>query len=173
MHPLTNLAKRAVESYIQKGEIISPPQGFPEEFLKRKAGVFVTIEKEEKLRGCIGTYLPTQSNIVKEVIKNAIAAATRDPRFLPIQKEELKSLSYTVSILHPPEKVNTIEELNPKRYGIIIKSLTNPLKSALLLPEIKGIEAPWQQVLVTAQKGGINLKEEKIAIYKFLTEKYQ
>ena len=98
MNPLILLAKQAIENYIKKGEIISIPQDLPKEFLSRKAGTFVTIEKNEELRGCIGTYLPTRINIAEEIIRNAIAAATEDYRFEPIQKKELSSLIYTVYI---------------------------------------------------------------------------
>jgi uncharacterized protein (TIGR00296 family) len=102
MHPLVLLAKRSVETFIKEGKIIESPEDLPKEFLERKAGVFVTIEKNGELRGCIGTYLPIRENITKEVIHNAIAAATEDWRFGPVQKEELPYLSYTVYILSEP-----------------------------------------------------------------------
>jgi AMMECR1 domain-containing protein len=60
MHPLVSLAKSAVENYILEKKIISPPEDLPKEFLEKRAGTFVTIEKNGELRGCIGTYLPTE-----------------------------------------------------------------------------------------------------------------
>ena len=116
------LAKEAVENYIEKEEIIPSPQNLPEEILKKKAGVFVTVEKEGELRGCIGTYLPTRINIAEETIHNAVAAASEDYRFGQIKKEELPLLSYTVSILSYPEEVNGLKELDPKKFGIIVKT---------------------------------------------------
>lgn len=176
MHPLVELAKRAVETYIKEGKITSPPSDFPHEFLKERSGVFVTIEKNRKLRGCIGTYLPTQENIAKEVIQNAISAATRDPRFPPVVKEELPNLSYIVYILYPPELVNDISKLDPKKYGVIIKTVPKEggvQKSALLLPDLEGVETVEDQLSITCQKGGIDPATEEIVVYRFKVDKYQ
>ena len=173
MHPLVELAKSAVENYIKKEKTISPPNNFPNEFLTKKSGTFVTIKKEKNLRGCIGTYLPTQENIAKEVIKNAIAAATEDYRFGPVQKNELPFLSYTAYILDKPELIKNIKELNPGKYGIIVKSASFPSKSALLLPNLEGINTTEKQIYITCQKGGIDLNKEKIIIYRFEVKKYQ
>lgn len=173
MHPLVKLAKKAVENYIRKGEIISLPSDLPKEFLEKKAGTFVTIKKEGKLRGCIGTFLPTQENIAKEVIRNAIASATKDDRFLPICEKELPYLSYTVYILSLPELIKDLRELDPKKYGILIKTINYPQKSALLLPGLEGIDTPEKQIFIACQKGGINPKRDKILIYRFSTQKYQ
>ncbi len=173
MHPLVKLAKKAVENYIRKGEIISLPSDLPKEFLEKKAGTFVTIKKEGKLRGCIGTFLPTQENIAKEVIRNAIASATKDDRFLPISEKELPYLSYTVYILSLPELIKDLRKLDPKKYGILIKTINYPQKSALLLPGLEGIDTPEKQIFIACQKGGINPKRDKILIYRFSTQKYQ
>ena len=184
MNPYVLLAKQAVENYIKEGKIISVPGDLPEEFLKRKMGTFVTIMKDGELRGCIGTYLPTRNNIAEEIIHNAIAAATEDYRFGPIQKEELPELSYTAYILSEPELVKDISELNPKKFGIIIK--TAPIipsgdvvfnghmstKSGLLLPDLEGVDTVEQQISIACQKGGIDPSKEKILIYRFTTEKY-
>jgi len=185
MHPLVLLAKKAVETFIKEGKIISPFQNLPEEFLSRKAGTFVTIEKDDRLRGCIGTFLPTQENIAQEVIRNAIAAATEDYRFGSIQKEELPYLFYTVYILNQPELVKDIKVLNPKKYGIIVT--TFPIspsgnvvfnghfipKRGLLLPNLEGIDTVEKQISIACQKAGIDPTREKIIIYKFTVEKYQ
>lgn len=170
MNPLVSLAKLAVENYIENKEIIQLPEDFPKEFLNRKAGIFVTIEKEERLRGCIGTYLPVQDNIGEEIIHNAISAATEDWRFGPIKKSELPHLSYTVYILNAPEKIKDISELDAKKFGIIVKSGN---KSGLLLPDLEGVNTPAEQIAICCQKGGIYLKEGNIEIYKFTVEKYQ
>ena len=170
MHPLVSLAKSAVENYIKEGEIISVPENFPQEFLNQKAGTFVTIEKNNNLRGCIGTYLPTKENIAKEIISNAIAAATQDDRFGPIQKEELTDLSYTVYVLDKPVAVKNLEELNPKKYGIIVKS---GFKSGLLLPDLEGVDTTEEQFFITCQKAGIDPTHETVSVYKFTAQKDQ
>ena len=187
MHPLVSLAKIAVENYIEKEEIVLPPEDLPEEFLTRKAGTFVTIKKpEDYLRGCIGTYLPTQENIAKEVIRNAIVAATEDYRFGPVQEEELSSLSYVVYILEEPELIKDPKNLNPKKYGIIVRTVPttslngkdilfngrSPLKSGLLLPGLEDIDTPKKQITIACQKGGIDPEKEKVLVYRFNVEKY-
>lgn len=169
MNPLVVLAESAVESYIKDGKVIEIPKDLPKEFLVKKSGVFVTIEKDGELRGCIGTYLATRKNIAEEIIYNAVAAATEDFRFGPIQEKELGSLEYTVYILNPPEQIKDIKELNPKKYGIIVKS---GAKTGLLLPDLEGVNTCEQQIAICCQKGGINLAKEKIAVYKFTVEKY-
>ncbi len=169
MHPLVDLAKKAVENYVKNGKVIEPPAGLPEECLKKKAGTFVTIEKNNDLRGCIGTYLPTEENIAQEVISNAIAAATRDDRFGPIQKEELPLLSYTVYVLNKPEIVKDLKELNPKKYGVIVQS---GFKSGLLLPDLEGVNTIKEQLFIACQKAGIDPTVEPVTVYKFSTKKY-
>jgi len=178
---LVDLAKKAVENYISESKIISPPSKLPEEFLNKKSGTFVTIKKNDELRGCIGTYLPTKKNIVKEVIDNAIAAATEDYRFGPIQKEELPHLSYTVYILNEPELVypvksreaeispkaklfnwvKDIKELDPKKFGIIVK--TAPILSPDTDVVFNG-HMPSKSGLLLPDLEGINTVEQQISI---------
>ena len=191
MNPYILLAKQAVENYIKKGESISPPGDLPEEFLTKRAGTFVTIEKDGQLRGCIGTYLPTRINIAEETIRNAIAAANEDYRFGQIEKEELPYLSYTVYILSYPEPVKNIKELDSKKFGVIVKTgpftFPNekpnekevvfdgviPYKTGLLLPDLEGVDTIEKQLSIACQKGGIDPEREKIFIYRFTVEKYQ
>jgi AmmeMemoRadiSam system protein A len=185
MHPLVSLAKLAVENFISKGVIISPPEDLLNEFLKKKAGTFVTIEKNGELRGCIGTYLPIRENIAKEVIQNAIAAATEDWRFGPVQKEELPYLSYTVYILSEPELVKDISELDPKKYGVIVKNVSiSPSgdvifnghfvpKTGVLLPDLEGVDTVEKQIFIACQKAGIDPQRERFLIYRFTAEKFK
>lgn len=172
MSHYTQLAKQAVENFIENGEIIPCPENIPEEMIDQKAGVFVTIEKEGSLRACIGTYLPARKNIAEEVIHNAIAAASEDYRFGPVKAEELPLLSYEVSVLSAPEKISTKNDINPKKYGILIRTVEPPFKSALLLPDLEGIDTIGQQIDIACQKGGIT-PEEGILIYRFTVEKYK
>jgi len=172
MNPYVKLARMAVERYIEKREVIEVPENLPREMLEKQAGTFVTIKKKGKLRGCIGTYLPTKKNIAEEIIYNAISAATEDYRFGPVQHEELPYLTYTVYILSEPRQIKNIQELDPKRYGILVKTLTFPQKSALLLPDLEGIDTIEKQIFAACQKGGIDLEKEKLTIYKFEAKKF-
>ncbi len=184
---IADFAKQAVERYIKKGEIISPSADLPEKFLKRKSGVFVTIMKGKELRGCIGTCLPTRKNIAEEIVFNAIAAAKEDYRFDPIEEKELPHLSYTVYLLNEPEPIENSKELDPKKFGIIVKTVPFPsstgidvlfsghprVKSGLLLPDLEGVDTVKEQISIACQKAGIDPIKEKIIIYKFTVEKYQ
>jgi AmmeMemoRadiSam system protein A len=185
MHPLVSLAKQSVETFVKERKIIEPPENLPEEFLKKRAGTFVTIEKNGELRGCIGTYLPTRENIAKEIIYNAIAAATEDWRFEPVQKEELPYLSYTVYILSEPELVKDISELDPKKYGVIVKNVPiSPSgdvifnghfvpKTGVLLPDLEGVDTVEKQIFIACQKAGIDPQRERFLIYRFIVEKFK
>jgi AmmeMemoRadiSam system protein A len=170
---LPELAKISVETYVKQEKIIPSSNNLPKEFLKKRAGVFVTIENQGHLRGCIGTYLPTQKNIAQELIQNAIGAATEDYRFGAILKEELPYLSYTVYILSKPEKVKNIKALNPKKFGIILKTHGLPPKCGLLLPDLEDVDTVEQQIEICCQKGGIDKEKEKFVIFRFEVQKYE
>jgi AmmeMemoRadiSam system protein A len=164
------LAKQAIEVYLKESYILPLPQKIPQE-AKKRAGVFVTILKNKQLRGCIGTFTPTQKNIAQEIIHNAVHAATQDPRFSPVQIQELSLLKYEVSILSQPVSIQSIKELDPQKYGILIKSDFG--KSALLLPNLENIKTPEEQVAICLKKGSIDPEKEKIQIFKFKTRKYE
>lgn len=184
MHPLVKLAKLAVETYIKEKKIIKVPEDFPKEYLEKKAGVFVSIYKNNELRGCVGTYLPVYKNIAEETIRNAIASATEDFRFLPIEEDELKDLSYSVYILKEPQFVKNLDELDPKKYGVIVTTIKiedikdrkfngNIIpKLGILLPDLEGVDTINKQISIACRKAGI-LQEEKFLIYKFEVEKFQ
>jgi len=172
MNPYTALARKALRTYLESKKTVEPPQDLPKEMLEEKAGVFVTLEKDEELRGCIGTFLPAYNNIAEEVIKNAIAAGTRDNRFLPVIVSEIPKLSFTVSILSKPEQVEGLEDLDPKKYGVIVKGESTN-RRGLLLPDLSGVDTPDKQVAICLQKGGINSEEEKVSFYRFTVKKYR
>jgi len=164
------LARRTLEEYLTNGRKIPPPSDIPDKF-KTKAGVFVSLHKKEKLRGCIGTFLPTKANIAEEIIENAISAATKDPRFPPVRFEELKDIDISVDILNKPEPVKSLEELNPKKYGVIIK---RGWQQGLLLPDLEGVDTVEYQLEITKQKAGLfDVPLEELEIYRFTVERYK
>ncbi|MEW6571237.1 MAG: AmmeMemoRadiSam system protein A [Nitrospirota bacterium] len=168
MHPLIEFAKQSVETYIKEGKIMPLPENLSPK-LAQKAGVFVCLKKHGQLRGCIGTFLPATSCIGMETILNAISAATRDPRFPPVQLDELESLEYTVDILSCPEKVEEISQLNPKKYGVIIVSRD---KRGLLLPDLEGVDTIEEQLRIARMKAGIS-PHEKADVYRFHVIRYK
>lgn len=94
---------------------------------------------------------------------NAISAATRDPRFNPITEDELKWLDINVDVLSEPEEIESIDELDVKRYGVIVES---GYKRGLLLPDLEGVDSIEEQVDIVRRKGGIGLSE-KVKLYRF------
>lgn len=169
MDKYTGLAKQAVETFFKQRKIMDLPKDLPKEFYEDKAGVFVTIYNGFNLRGCIGTYEPTQENIGKEIIANAVSAATKDYRFNSITEQELPELKYEISVLSQPEKIKDKKELNAKKFGVLVKSNG---KSGLLLPDLEDVNTVEQQLSIACQKAGISYPEEKIEIYKFSIHKY-
>jgi len=162
--PLVALAREAVETYVRDGAVIGPelpPGRWPE-----SAGVFVSLHLPDgSLRGCIGTFMPTRDTLAEEVVKNAISAATRDPRFSPVRPGELENLNISVDVLEAPEEVAGRDGLDPKRYGIIVR--TDDGRQALLLPDLEGVDTVEQQVDITCHKGGIDPMHDRYRIYRF------
>ena len=172
MHSFAALAKKAVENYVIRGKTVEIPKNFSKDALKKKAGVFVTITKGKELRGCIGTYLPTRDNIAEEIIENAVSAAVEDYRFNPVAKDELPHLSYAVYILGEPAPVKDIKELDPKKFGMIVKTQGARPKCGILLPDLEGVDTAEDQFSICCQKGGIDPEQEFVSVYGFSTEKY-
>ena len=164
------LAKRTIEDYLRSGKVISPPSRIPEVFQK-KAGTFVSLHKKGRLRGCIGTYLPTQDNLANEIIKNAISAATQDPRFPPVDTSEIKDLEISVDVLSNPEPVKSKRELDPKKYGVIV---SKGWQRGLLLPDLEGVDTVERQLEIAKQKAGLGgTPVEQLEIQRFTVTRYE
>ena len=160
---LVILARKTIEQYILKNEVIDVPNTASDEITKNKAGVFVSIHKFGELRGCIGTFLPTTNSIAEEIIRNAIAASTKDPRFDKVTKDELKYLEINVDVLKEPIEIESLDELDVKKYGIIVHS---GFKRGLLLPDIDVVDTVDKQISIARRKGDIE-PDEEIIIEKF------
>ena len=161
--PCVQLARASLESYILSRKIIDVPQNLPEDLTARRAGAFVSIHEHGQLRGCIGTISPARSNLAEEIIFNAISASTRDPRFPPIRKEELPFLEINVDVLGEPEDIESEDDLDVKRYGVIV---TKGLRRGLLLPDLDGVDTVQQQIAIAKQKAGI-ASYEKVSLQRF------
>ncbi len=166
LSPLVKLAKAALESYVKHQEVLNPTDLTPE--MKEQAGTFVCIKKFGELRGCIGTFEPTLKNVAEEIVDNAIGSAVRDPRFDPVQASELKDLDYTVDVLTLPEPVKSKDELDARKYGVIVAA---GRRRGLLLPDLEGVDTVDQQIEICRQKGGIN-PDEAVKLYRFEVKRY-
>ncbi len=168
MSPLVKLAREAVEAYITKNSTIPPPDELSPE-MKDSAGVFVSIHKFGRLRGCVGTFEPIQQNVAREIVANAISSATRDPRFPQVVPRELKDLSYSVDVLTRPEAVAGRDQLDAKNYGVIVECGS---KRGLLLPDLEGIDSVDRQIDICCRKAGIK-PDEPTKLSRFQVKRYK
>ena len=125
--------------------------------------------KKGALRGCIGTVEPTRKNLAEEIIMNAISAGVRDPRFNPVRLEEIDDLAVSVDVLMPLERIDSLAELDPKKYGVLVRS---GHRSGLLLPDLEGIDTAPEQVAIARQKAGIGPREP-VELYRFEVRRYE
>ncbi|MBI5078988.1 AmmeMemoRadiSam system protein A [Candidatus Saganbacteria bacterium] len=166
-HPIVQLARKTIETYIKEKKIIVPPGELTPE-MKEKAGVFVSLHRHGDLRGCIGTFAPTAENVAQEIIRNAIESSTRDPRFPPMTGEELTDLEISVDVLSEPEAVKAISELDAKEYGVIVKA---GRRKGLLLPDLEGVNTPEEQIAICRRKAGIG-ENEAVELFRFRVKRY-
>ena len=157
------LAIDTIYEYINNGNRISIPNDISSELIDNRRGVFVSIHKYGELRGCIGTIYPLKMSLAEEIISNAISASTRDNRFSPITSDELDYLDINVDVLMDPEKIDSKDELDVKRYGVIVSS---GFKKGLLLPDIDGIDSVDEQIAIAKRKGNIR-DDEDIQLERF------
>jgi len=146
---LVKLARRAVEEYLKTRKHTRAPDNVSEK-LKQPCGVFVTINTiengEKELRGCIGYPYPTDP-LFQAVIQSAINAATEDPRFYPLSPKELDKVVFEVSVLTPPQKIETNKpkeypaKINVGRDGLIVE---RGIYKGLLLPQVP-VEWKWNE----------------------------
>ena len=164
---ILQLARETIREYVLNGKQLEPTEEQEEE-LSGQRGVFVSLKKEGKLRGCIGTVESTQKNLAQEIIKNAINASGHDPRFPPVRPEEVDELNISVDVLGKKEPVSGPEELDPKKYGVIVKK---GHRSGLLLPDLGGIDTVEKQISVACKKAGITYDED-VQLYRFKVERF-
>lgn len=149
---MQELGRRAIATYLRERRIIEPPEPVPSD-LQAPSAVFVTLRRHGELRGCMGSIRPVEPSAVREVIRYAIASALRDPRFDPVELDEVPELTVSVQLLDPPEPVDDPHSLNPAVYGVIVRQGD---RQALLLPGIEGIDTTAQQFEAACDKAGID-----------------
>ncbi|WP_296560292.1 AmmeMemoRadiSam system protein A [uncultured Acetobacterium sp.] len=167
------LARATINAWVQRGrklnfehyknqvEIAADELG---ELENNQAGVFVSLHKHGELRGCIGTTGPVTENIAQEIIRNAIEASTYDPRFMPVEEQELIDLEIKVDVLGVPEPVNSVADLDAKKYGVIVEK---ELHRGLLLPDLDGVNTPEEQLAIAKSKAGIAEGDTDVIVQRF------
>jgi len=162
--PCIALARLSVETFVRTGKPAVLPADVPDELLNRQAGVFVSLHEHGQLRGCIGTIGATCDNIAREILQNGISACSRDPRFDPVQPDELDFLEYSVDVLGDAEPIDSPAQLDPKRYGVIV---TKGWKRGLLLPNLDGVDTVEYQLAIAKQKAGIRPGDANVQLERF------
>lgn len=164
---LIEIARRAIKTYFSK-------EDFQVNEFNEKRGIFVTLYKRDQLKGCIGYIKAIDLN--KGIIDAARSAAFFDPRFMPLQKEELKDIRIEISLLTNPELLegNYLKQIKIGRDGLIVEKDFN---SGLLLPQVfVEYDANAEEALeMTCEKAGLDKnawKEKNTKFYKFQCEVY-
>jgi uncharacterized protein (TIGR00296 family) len=170
---LVKTARMVVTDYLKKGSKTELGKKFQEDF-SFNSGVFVTLNNPLGLRGCIGYPLPDKK-LFNALEESAISAATEDPRFPPVKFEELDSITFEVTVLTPPTKIEVsdsqeyLSKIKIGQDGLIVKYGYN---SGLLLPQVP-VEYGWNEkefLEYTCEKAGLPKEywqKEDVEILKF------
>ncbi len=130
---------------------------------------FVSLKIKGRLRGCMGTLTPVKPTLEEEVRANTLAAALRDPRFEPVRPEEIPAISISIDLLSPLERIESERELDPKKYGVVVRSGD---KAGTLLPDLPGVTTPQRQIEICKEKADIPL-HESVTLDRFTVERIE
>lgn len=170
LHGAADLARETLETFFREGAgrakgRAAASRKFPE--LSEKAACFVTLKKNGRLRGCIGTIWPRRESLAEDIGENSLGAAFEDPRFPPVKREELKEISISVDILSTPETVPDLSCLDPAKYGVIVEKGG---ARGVLLPGLDGVETAEDQIGIASRKAGL-LSPEGASISRFTVKR--
>lgn len=128
---LLKVSRETLENYTKNGKQINFEYPITDG-LYQVAGLFVTLHKNGRLRGCIG-YILGQKPIWEEVIELTISSASKDPRFPPVKYSELNEIEIEISVLTPPEKISDATEIEMGKHGVIVKK---DYRQGVFLPQV-------------------------------------
>ncbi|MEN8119170.1 MAG: AmmeMemoRadiSam system protein A [Bacteroidota bacterium] len=173
--PRTLFAKHALDTivtYVKTKNIDELKSRDVLEEFNEKLACFVSIHNnDESLRGCIGTIEPREDNLWLEIISNAVSACSRDSRFSAIETNELDQIEVSVDVLSKPEKVEDLDKLDPKKYGVIVTD--GNYMRGVLLPDIEGVDTVEEQIKIAKRKAGLaDMENEFLKIYSFTSTRY-
>ena len=170
---LVELAKETIKYFLDTGKTMVRPQDYPIE-LDEELGVFVTLNKNKRLRGCIGYAEPIKPAI-DATMDVAISAAFNDPRFPQLSPDEFDKLDFEVTVLTKPEMIvvahpdQYFDEIEIGRDGLIIQK---GYAKGLLLPQVAVENAFTKEEFLehTCMKAGISADswmDESCDVFKF------
>lgn len=146
---LPALARRAIRTFLASEVRLA--EAMPN---APRAPVFVTLRTPDgNLRGCIGSIAAVEQDVARETQRSAVLAATRDPRFERVRLDEVAALSIEVSVLLPEEPIRGALELDPARYGVVVRDALG--RQGLLLPAVPGIDDARVQLEIARRKAGV------------------
>ena len=171
----TTIVLEALLEHFRTGkEYYMDESDLPPDFLEPH-GCFVSFYRPgDIMRGCMGSIDPQKKNLYKEILQNTLHAAFKDTRFTPLKEKELDEISILVEVIDKPEKIRHTDELDPEKFGVIVKNERN--QTGVLLPRCQGVETVEQQVHIAMHKGGIDPKSwdpEKFTLYRFAVETFR
>lgn len=141
-------------------------------YLAQRRGIFVTLRDDKgELRSCLGSVEPKHANLIEETRHSAIEVATGDSHFAPVKDvRELKKYSIEVSVLSAPERVESIIELDPEIYGVILTATKTGVRG-VMLPNEPGLGTVDKQLAAIRRKAGLR-PDERLKIERFRVEKF-
>jgi AmmeMemoRadiSam system protein A len=163
---LLDIAKKAIVAKVNNKDI--PKLTVDSEKLQEKRGAFVTLKKRGQMRGCIGYIKPVEP-LGETVQEMAIAAAFHDPRFPSLKPDEVRDLTFEISVLSPLKRIDDINEIEVGKHGLYI---VHGYKSGLLLPQV-AVEYQWDRetfLKETCYKAGLSMEawmDKETEIYIF------
>jgi len=167
----TKLALDAVIAKLTSNNVITGNRALLPELMEKQA-CFVSLHlSDHSLRGCIGTIEPVKDSLYQEIIRNAEAACTQDSRFNPVDESEIDSLLISVDVLSVPEKIHSIKELDPLKYGVIVSDRNR--RKGVLLPALDGVETVEKQFNIVRRKAGLgNYRVDELELFRFTSTRY-
>ncbi len=170
---LLRVARQTIESFVTNAPMPEIPE--TDEKLKEDRAVFVTLKENGTLRGCIGS-LTAVEPLGQAVRRMAVQAASQDPRFKPVQKEELSKINIEISVLSQPQKINSPDEIVLGRDGVIVKQDGH---SGVFLPQVAS-ETQWTKTQflneLCSQKAHLEAncwQDPKTELYTFTAEAFK
>lgn len=163
---LLQIARKTILDKLKKGAI--EKESATSDGLERPCGAFVSLHKLGQLRGCIGTFTSPRP-LVDTIQEMAISSSQKDPRFPPVQEDEMADIDIEISVLSPLREINDVSEIEVGRHGIYI---TRGFYSGVLLPQV-ATEYGWDRETFldhTCMKAGLppgTWKEEGVKIEIF------
>lgn len=137
---LLGIARRAIEQYVRHQHVADLDTVDFSDALKTRCGAFVTLNKHNTLRGCIG-HFGSDLPLFRVVQEMAIAAAVKDTRFSPVSPEEFDELEIEISVLTPMRRITSIDDIAMGKHGIYIKKGS---RGGTFLPQVAA-ETGWSK----------------------------